>query len=81
MTLNQMNLMFYSRELQQVRLEEAERQRNIRAAILANPTWERKIWLILRDRWQGLWNRNRKREREQKLYAPITRVPGNLHNA
>ena len=55
MTLYPNHAELLGREMQRVRLEEAERQRLIRTVVLANPTWERKIWLILRYRWSYFW--------------------------
>ena len=76
MTLYPNHAELLGREIQRVRIEEAERQRLIRAAILANPTWERKVWQILRYRWSTFWNRNRYR----KIYPQISAVPGKSHS-
>ena len=76
MTLYPNHAEFFGREMQRVRLEEAERQRLIRTATLANPTWERKIWLTLRYRWSSFWNRYRNR----KVYHPVSTVPRNSHS-
>lgn len=71
MTYIPSNAEIMGRELQWVRLQEAERQRLIRAATLANPSSARKIWLILRDRWQMIWNL----KSDRKIYPPISHVP------
>lgn len=70
------NAEILGRELRRVRQEQAERQRIIREATLANPSGARKIWLILRDRWQSF--RNQRRDR--KIYPPVSTVPGNSHS-
>lgn len=71
MTFIPSNAEILGRELRSVRLQEAERQRLIRTATLANPSSARKIWLILRDRWQTFSNR----KSDRKVYPPISPVP------
>jgi hypothetical protein len=60
-----------SRETTRARLEEAERKRMIREAILANPTVNQNVWLIVRDVWKKVINR------DQETYPPLSPAPGN----
>jgi hypothetical protein len=60
------------REMRMVRLNEAEQQRLIRTISQANPPGQRKIWLILRDRWGTFWS--------WKYFRPFSRVPRNSHS-
>ena len=73
MTFNPGYAEILGRELQRARLKEAEQQRLIRTATLAGPSRARKIWLILRDRWQTTWTR----KSDRKIYPPISHVPKN----
>jgi len=73
MTFNPSYAEIMGRELRSVRLQEAEQQRMIRAVTLANPSRAWKIWLILRDRWGTIWNRNS----DRKIYPPISHIPKN----
>jgi len=73
MTFNPGYAEILGRELQRVRLQEAKQQRLILTATLASPSRARKIWLILRDRWQTFWTR----KFDRKIYPPISHVPEN----
>jgi hypothetical protein len=59
-----------SRETVRARLEESERKRVIREAILANPDANRNVWLILRELWSKVMGR------DQESYIPLSPVPG-----
>lgn len=52
------------------RLEEAEKKRVIREAILANPSVNRSFWLILREAWSKVMGR------DQESYIPLSPIPG-----
>jgi len=65
------------REQHRARLEEAEKQRLIRVASLANPSGMRKIWLILRDRWGSFWNQ----KRDRKGFRSVSPVPGKSYSS
>lgn len=69
------NAELMGREMLRVRLQEAEKQRLIRIAALANLPETRKTWPVLRDRWLSFWNRNQ----DRKIY-PISSVPGKSHS-
>lgn len=72
MTFNASYAEILGRELQRDRLREARKERLIRTATLANPPTARKIWLILKTRWQVFWN---EWVRPRKTY-PEGRLPG-----
>lgn len=72
MTFNPSYAELMGREMQKIRLKEAERERLINTYTLANPSTARKIWLLFLDRWQGIWNR----KRGQKNYLPISKMEG-----
>ncbi len=69
------NAELMGREMLRVRLQEAEKQRLIRIAALANLPETRKTWSVLRNRWFSFWNRNQ----DRKIY-PISSVTGNSHS-
>jgi hypothetical protein len=71
MTFNTNYAEIYGRELRRDRMREAERERLIRQATLANPSLTRKIWLVLKDRWQRIW----KPEFEIRPHHPAPPVP------
>ena len=75
MTYIPSNAELMGREMLRVRLQEAEKQRLVRIAALANLPKTRKPWWALRDRWISFWNRNENR----KIY-PISSVPGQSHS-
>lgn len=75
MTYIPSNAELMGREMLRVRLQEAEKQRLIRIAALANLPEKRKAWSILRDRWISFRSRNKNR----KIY-PISSVPGKSHS-
>jgi len=59
------------KELQMQRMREAEKERMIRNAKALNPPLSRKIYVVLRTRWQEYWTGKRKSGR----YIPISHVP------
>ena len=71
MTFNPNYAELLGKELQMQRMREAEKERLIRKATASNPPLSRKIFVILRTRWQEYWTRQRKIRR----FIPISRVP------
>ncbi len=69
------NAELMGREMLRVRLQEADKQRLIRIAALANLPRTKKPRLALRDRWFSFWNR----KEDRKIY-PISSVPGQSHS-
>ena len=72
MTFNPSYAEMMGREMQKIRLKEAERERLINSFTLANPSTARKIWLLFLDRWGNIWNR----KRNQRNYLPISGMEG-----
>jgi len=61
------------KELQMQRMREAEKYRLLRRARAWNPSISRKIYVVLRTRWQSIWTRRRK----NRQYIPNSHVPKN----
>jgi len=70
MTFNPGYAELLGKELEMQRMREAEKERLIRKATTWNPLLSRKLYVILRTRWQGYWSGKRK----PKRYLPISRL-------
>lgn len=73
MTFNPSYAELLGKELQMQRTREAEKERLIRKTTAWNPSFSRKISVILRTRWQKFWNTQRKTNK----YIPISHLPKN----
>jgi len=71
MTFNPGYAELLGKELEMQRMREAEKERLIRKAIVWNPSPSRKIFVILRTRWQEYWTRRRRTRR----YIPVSSLP------
>ena len=75
MTFNPSYAELLGKELERNRMREAENERLIRKASAWNPPLSRKIYVILRSRWQEFWSGAGR----HKKYQPISHVPKNSH--
>ena len=73
MTFNPSYAELLGKELQMQRMREAEKERLIRKTTAWNPPVFRKLYVILRTRWQDIW----KGRREKRDYPPISQLPEN----
>lgn len=67
MTFNPSYAELLGREMERQRMREAEKERLIRKAAAWSPPLTRKIYVILRARWEDLW--------QSKRYPPIAHTP------
>jgi hypothetical protein len=67
MTFNPSYAELLGKELERNRMREAERERLIHKATAWKPPLRRKVYVILRARWEDFW--------QTKKYPPISQVP------
>ena len=76
MTFNPSYYELLGRELIKERRKEAERERLIRSLTPANPSPLKKVWYVLKSRWQD----SRRRKIGQQGYPSISPLPKNSHS-